>query len=185
MIELVENETILKVLRPHWYAFAKPMSVFVIFMVAPSLILIFVPSVFPTLPLADAANNPVLKFSIALYVMTLVTSLLVVWLMRYLTVWVITNRRIIDMRQRGLFSREVSEISIDRIENVSVEVPGFIATVLGFGNLKVQTAGESDFTIGEIMEYDEAREIILKCSEERTGRNLRARLSTVGQGEAR
>lgn len=165
MIEFSPDEKLLLAMRRHWYAYAKPVSVFFTLLIAPSAALLIAPAYFPSLlpttPLAQALE----KFFLALYLLTLVTVIFVVWLTHYLTVWIITNRRVIAIRQRGLFHREVSEMAMERIENVTVETPGFIATVLDFGNIKIETAGESGFTIATVGECDRARDIILKCSQ--------------------
>ena len=55
--------------------------------------------------------------------------------------WIITDRRIIDIEQRGLFSREVSAISFRNLEDITVDTAGFFATILRYGTLAVQSAG--------------------------------------------
>lgn len=165
MIEFSPNETLLLVMRQHWYAYTNPITTFIILLVAPSAALMVAPAYFSSLLPATSLAQALEKFFLALYLLALVTAILVVWLTRYLTVWIITSRRIIDIKQRGLFHREVSEMAMERIENVTVETPGFIATILDFGNIKIQTAGESDFTITTVAECDRARDIILKCSQ--------------------
>lgn len=65
----------------------------------------------------------------------------VMWTNYYLDVWVITNHRVVDIEQFSLFSRDVSEFRLDRIQDITIEVKGLIPTILNFGNLHVQTAG--------------------------------------------
>lgn len=165
MIEFSADEKLLLVVRRHWYAYARHVSIFAALLIAPSAALLFAsvrfPFLLPATPLAEALG----KFFLALYLLTLVTVIFVVWLTHYLTAWIITNRRVIAIRQRGLFHREVSEMAMERIENVTAETPGFIATVLDFGNVKIETAGESGFTIATVAGCDRARDIILKCSQ--------------------
>lgn len=43
----------------------------------------------------------------------------------------------------------------------SVEVPGFIATLLRYGNLRIQTAGEQSFVAHNIPHIDKVKNIIL------------------------
>ena len=62
----------------------------------------------------------------------------------YLDVWIVTNQRIIDIEQKGLFSRVVAEQKIDRIQDVTSEIKGFFSTMLDYGNVYVQTAGEKE-----------------------------------------
>lgn len=160
MLALFPNETVLITLRRHWYVFVWPLAIFAALAVAPSLILLIAPG-----PLAAAvapAAQPVVRFALALYYLGLLTSVLVTWLAYYLDVWIITDHRIIDIEQYGLFHREISEIALDRVQNVTIEIPGFIPTVLNFGNLKIKTAGEGEFTISEVPECYRAKDLILK-----------------------
>lgn len=60
----------------------------------------------------------------------------------YLDVWIVTNSRIIDIEQKGLFNRVVSEQKLYRVQDVTSEIKGFFSTFLNFGNVYVQTAGE-------------------------------------------
>ena len=59
----------------------------------------------------------------------------------YLDVWIITSHRIIDINQNGLFSRVVAQYRLERIQNVTADVSGFLPTVFNFGDVKVETAG--------------------------------------------
>jgi uncharacterized membrane protein YdbT with pleckstrin-like domain len=61
----------------------------------------------------------------------------------YLDAWIITNRRIINIEQHGLFARTVSEQKLHRVQDVTSELKGFFSTMFDFGNVYVQTAGEN------------------------------------------
>ena len=70
------------------------------------------------------------------------------WTEYYLDMWILTDKRLIDVEQRGLFSREVSSLRLDKIQDVKVEVVGVIDTFLHIGTIHVQTAGsEKEFVI--------------------------------------
>lgn len=60
----------------------------------------------------------------------------------YLDVWVVTNVRIIDIEQRQLFSRVISEHKLEKIQDITAEINGIIPTFLDYGEVFVQTAGE-------------------------------------------
>jgi len=75
---------------------------------------------------------------------------LMVWLLfftsfidLYLDVWIITNKRIVNIEQKGLFSRVESEHQLDVIQDITTEVHGIGPTLFNFGDLLVQTAGEN------------------------------------------
>ena len=56
--------------------------------------------------------------------------------------WIITTDSITQISQRGLFNRQVSQLSMDNLEDVTVDQAGIIPEMLNFGTLKVETAGE-------------------------------------------
>lgn len=60
----------------------------------------------------------------------------------YLDAWIVTNKRIINIEQKGLFARVVSEQRLYRVQDITSELKGFFATFLNFGNVYIQTAGE-------------------------------------------
>ncbi len=55
----------------------------------------------------------------------------------------ITNKHLIQVEQRGLFTSQVDQVSLGRIQDVSGVRQGLIATMLNFGTITVQSAGES------------------------------------------
>lgn len=85
----------------------------------------------------------------------------------FLDIWIITNKRIIDIRQNGLFSRTVSEQHLDKIQDISSEIKGFIHTAFNYGNLYIQTAGEKErVEFNDVPNPERIRDIISKLSEE-------------------
>lgn len=162
MIKLFPNETIHLVIRRHWIVFLPPAAIFFFLLVAPALALssalVFVPA------LASPGLAAAAKFLFALYLLAFSLGALIVWVKYYLDAWIITDQRIIDIEQHGLFRREVSEIPMEKIQNVTIEIPGFLATVMKFGTIKIQTASESDFTITEVPDCYRAKDLILKYS---------------------
>ncbi|MES2225999.1 MAG: PH domain-containing protein [Patescibacteria group bacterium] len=80
----------------------------------------------------------------------------------YLTVWIITNVRIVDIKQYGFFNREVSSFLLLRVQDVSTEIYGFLATLVGFGRLNVETAGSVEkFTMTGIVHPQVIRDVIM------------------------
>ena len=84
----------------------------------------------------------VLVIVVLIYFSGLCLSLFTVWLDHSLDVWLVTNYRIISVEQKGLFSRTLSEHRLDRVQDVTSEVHGFVQTMVKYGNVHIQTAGE-------------------------------------------
>ncbi len=77
----------------------------------------------------------------------LIIYLLSMWLWAYLR-WIdedfdcviITDQRIIDITQDGLFSLSISETSLDLLQDVRDTTSGFWSNLLHYGSLSIQTA---------------------------------------------
>lgn len=62
----------------------------------------------------------------------------------YLDTWIVTNERIVNIEQLGLFSRVISTLHLNQIQDVTAETLGFFATIFTFGNVRIQTAGSTE-----------------------------------------
>jgi hypothetical protein len=84
----------------------------------------------------------------------------------YLDVWIITNQRIINIEQRGFFSRVISEQKLFRVQDVTSETHGVWSTLLRFGFVYVQTAGaKSRFIFEDVPHPNQVRDTIIKLAE--------------------
>ncbi|MEK7649796.1 MAG: PH domain-containing protein [Patescibacteria group bacterium] len=146
-------------IHKHWFVFFGRM-----------LSLLFMGSVpffgFLLAPELALAINPeslwfLLLFFAMIWWLVLLFIFFVEWLDYWLDAWIITDQRIIDIEQKSLFRREVSEFVIARIQDIKIETPGFIGTVLKFGNIRIQTAGEESFTIEAIPRLNETKNLIM------------------------
>lgn len=57
----------------------------------------------------------------------------------YFTVYIVTDQRLRCINQKGLFSSEVVDLPLSKIENISYNVPGLLGSVVGFGTIAIQT----------------------------------------------
>lgn len=77
---------------------------------------------------------------VALYVPVLV---LIAWVYRwigwYYTVYIVTDSRIIEIKQKGLFDRRVEEWQLDGISNVNYHIGGFQAVLFSYGDITART----------------------------------------------
>lgn len=59
--------------------------------------------------------------------------------MWYFTVYIVTNERIRQVTQRGLFGKDVVELRLSKIQNISYNIPGFTGEMFKFGTIVIQT----------------------------------------------
>jgi len=91
----------------------------------------------------------------------------VAWLDFYFDINIVTNRRVVDVNQNGLFSREISELSLEDVEDVSVHYQGVLPTFFNYGEIIIQTAGtQSNFMFHNIRNPRDVASIIVDLSEQ-------------------
>jgi uncharacterized membrane protein YdbT with pleckstrin-like domain len=56
--------------------------------------------------------------------------------------WIVTSDSLTQITQVGLFRKMSSQLSLANLEDVSVDQNGLLPSMIGFGTLKVETAGE-------------------------------------------
>lgn len=80
------------------------------------------------------------------------------WTTYYMDIWVVTNRRIIDIDYHRLFDRTISEVRLNQVQDITTRVQGIFGTVLKYGAVIVQTASaEKEFVIDQIANPDHLR----------------------------
>ena len=90
----------------------------------------------------------------------------ILWIDFYLDAWIVTNERIINISQKGFFNRDISELKLTKIQDVTSEIVGVIPTILGYGNIYVQTAAEVErFTFYQIPNPNEVKNTIVQLQE--------------------
>ena len=159
MLALRDNEKIIKVVHKHWFVMARTALVCIFLVAIPPTVLTFLP--FFTKDIDHSLLDPIINFGLSIYIMILLLFALLAWMDYYLDLWIITSERLIDIEQRGLFNRGVSEVPLANIEDVTIEVHGIIETFLKFGTLKIQTAGKREFSIAAIPHLYEVKDAIL------------------------
>jgi hypothetical protein len=84
----------------------------------------------------------------------------------YLDVSIITDRRVIDVHQVGLFNCSISELELARVQDVTSDVNGLFGTLFDYGKITVQSAGEQEhFIFDQIPHPHRARAIILELAQ--------------------
>lgn len=61
------------------------------------------------------------------------------FMMWYFTIYLVTNQRIRQVTQKGIFGKDVVELRLSKIQNISYNIPGFSGEVFGFGTIVIQT----------------------------------------------
>ena len=127
---LKENEEIIEMFRTY--------GLFIVLPVAIGLILALAPWFF-FVRLYDLGSAGMAVFVLLQTAgWLLIIKTLYIWRRNLL---VVTTLRIIDVNQKSIFNRTISEVGYDMMQNVTYEVDGVLATILNYGNLIFETIG--------------------------------------------
>ncbi|MDP6387725.1 MAG: PH domain-containing protein [Candidatus Pacebacteria bacterium] len=168
MIHLSKDERVEKVIRKHWLILFGDSIGLIILYIIPFLIYwyLFDSTITVDFLIDKIYFHPspsILVFTVSAWTLLAWAKLFAIWTDYYLDMWLITNKRIVDIEQKGFFNRDISTFRMERIQDITVEIKGVIATLLNFGNIHVQTAGESqEFIIKGIGRPKYVKEIIMR-----------------------
>ncbi|MBP9760544.1 MAG: PH domain-containing protein [Candidatus Pacebacteria bacterium] len=144
-IEINEGEEVLLVVRRHWFHIAVVAVVDILFFTFFAVVVLVTVGMFVTEGRALPQHSLALAvYALAFCGLILWSHFFAAWSDHWLDVWVVTNRRVIDIEQKGFFVRHVSSFPLDRIQDVTSETRGIFGTWLHFGTVRMQTASISE-----------------------------------------
>ncbi len=143
MFQLQQDEYVISYVRKHWIWVLVDLFKVLIFLFIPILIFLYTQKLI-SLNNFLFFNYPVIK------ILDLVIYIWIIFSWIYaadrftkyaLNFWVLTNKKLIESEHLLLFSRKLSTLELENVEDVTVKFDGPIETFLNFGSLTVQTAG--------------------------------------------
>ncbi len=146
LIHQKSYEKILYKIRRHPITFIPIVLLFFVLLLIPLLLYFLISSLFPQL-LTGSVSLPLIIILTSVYYLSVYLFFYVHFLDFYLDLWIITNDRIVDIEQFGLFSRSVTELDLFRIQDITVDMHGFFATVFNYGDISVKTASSTSHIV--------------------------------------
>lgn len=99
----------------------------------------------------------------------------------WLDIFIVTDKRILDINQTGLFNRTVSELRLYRTQDVTSEIKGFLHSMFDYGDVYVQTAGEMErFHFENVPHPNDVAKTILELAEEDRKNHLEETVEEFG-----
>ena len=140
--EIQDKEKIISVIHRHWFNILQhffsmillSIVLFAGFFISPTMVPVLQDKDFYRLFLFVESTLAVFIFMYSF----------ILWIDYYFDVWIITDIRIVNIEQKGVFVRQVSEMKFERIQDVTTKVGGLIPTILNYGDVIIQTAGERE-----------------------------------------
>lgn len=161
------NEQVYLVIREHWFYLLNKLIIWLVFVAIFFTFEQFVPSLVPGLFEKPYVNYIDLFRNI--YLIFLTIGLLAIWTFYYLNLQIVTDQRLVDISQHGIFHHRVSELDLSRIQDVTAETKGLFAMLFNFGNVYVQTAGnEQRFIFNNVPHPDKVEKMLLDLFEKQS-----------------
>jgi hypothetical protein len=159
-----QGETIIKVLHRHWFDIASHLFMAAFFAILLAFGFFLLPALFPA---AFTGENGLIALLIEnTFLLLLFIFVFLVWIDVWFDVWIITNERIINIEQKGLFVRHISEVSFSKVQDVTSETNGLIQSVLDFGEVYVQSASEIPrFLFRSIPDPVAVKDLVMRLSQ--------------------
>lgn len=162
------NEKVCMVTRAHWIVLAGQILVWLFFAVVLVLFDVFI---LPAIP--GAMKQPIISIINlfkSIYIMAMAAAIFAIWIIYYLNYQIVTDERIVDMTQKNLLYHTISELNLNRIQDVTAEIKGVFGTFFNYGNVYVQTAGEMErFQFDNVPDPHRVAKLILDLYEQLPG----------------
>lgn len=161
--QLLENgEVILEKIRKHWIVYVKDgvMHVFTCFI---TLVMATYITSRGVLSFIDKDMGSYIGLILMMFVIIFWVSFFYAWTKEYFDVWYVTDKHIIAVNQKQMFEREEAFMELSRIQDVLFEKNGFLFAWLGYGKLKIQSAGiDQEFVIDNVTNVESFAHRILE-----------------------
>lgn len=160
------NEHVVLFLRRHWIAvFAIVVAFFFLAGTPLAIGWFFWPRL--EILLAHPVFGPLIVIAGSMYFLSIWLFAFLEFTDYYLDTWIVTNERIINIEQEGLFHRTASELDLAAVQDATAEIRGIVQTLLTYGNVFIQTAGEKNrFHFKNIDDPEHVKELVTRLVEE-------------------
>lgn len=161
-ILLSSDEQVIHDARKHWFVIFLELTWVIALMLAPLLLFLLIKFFLPIYSQALLTNSAEIIFFYSLWFLfnwVIIFSIITDYILDIVR---ITNKRIIDIDQKGFFTRNIASIRLEDIQDITIESIGIFATLLKFGNLKIQSAGQqTEFVIKGIRHPERVKKLII------------------------
>lgn len=132
-------EKIIHILRRHPITFVPTILLFITLFAIPIVLYMIIKNAFPDF-VSGTQMYPLFALGGSIYYLSTYLFLYAHFIDYYLDIWIVTNDRIIDNEQHGLFHRTTTELELHSIEDVTSQVSGILGTVFKYGDLTIKTS---------------------------------------------
>lgn len=151
------DETVYYIFEKHWIAELPELLTLIFFYIVPIIATIVITFLVPV------RFIPLVWLLASFYLIVTGILLLIRWLNEALDLFVLTDKRLIDITQRGFLSRQTTTANLSQIQHVTYKQRGVLDTMLNLGVVDVLTAGSNpDMALEYIQNPAQVTDLILE-----------------------
>lgn len=132
-----DDENVILMIRSHWIRYINYIVSSVLILIVPIVVALLIPSI---------------RQNVSLFVAIMIMSILIAmsfaiygFLLWFYNINIITDRRVVDLDFKTIFSHSSSEARLDKIEDVTSKQGGTFSNILDIGTVHIQTAGTNAY----------------------------------------
>jgi uncharacterized membrane protein YdbT with pleckstrin-like domain len=168
---LAEGERVERSFNPHWLTVLAPTLLGIILLAAAAVVVWLTPD--------DTTGNTIQWISVAVLALLAIPLVLVPFLRRQTTLYVVTSHRV--MVRRGILNKYGKDITLSKITDVSFEQT-LLDRVINSGSLRIESAGDSpDELLRNIPHSHEVQQLINRLMDRDDARRRRRHEGDAGR----
>ncbi len=134
---LKDNEKIVMTLHRHWIILIFHFLYFLALFVSSWILVSYQTTII------DLTGSSLYWWGLSLYWIIFLTFILIDWINDELDIFIITDSRVIGIEQISALSRNVTECSLDRVQEVNAHTAWVLQTIFWFWDVHIHTASET------------------------------------------
>lgn len=156
------DEKPILILHKHWFVLAWPFF--------KGVLLIILAAFLPAVGKIGfyIFNSAPLTFLYLAWIVFWASYLLYEYLNWYRDRYIITDKRVINIDQKSLFKRRVSEVELEKVQDIAHEINGLTATALDFGTVIISSAGSDNINLKDVPCPADVQDLIVKLVKDAT-----------------
>lgn len=159
-------EHVVYILRRHPFTFIPTLLLFLVLWIIPIVLFLIARHMYPD-SVIDSQIYPLIVLGGSLYYLSTYLFFYAQFIDYYLDIWIVTNDRIVDVEQHGLFHKITTELDLYRIQDITTQTRGVWGTFFKYGDVTITTASTtSSIVFRQVPHPDKVREDLIQLADE-------------------
>ncbi|MDD2487529.1 MAG: hypothetical protein PHS92_04110 [Candidatus Gracilibacteria bacterium] len=136
LYDMKNGEKIQLVLKRHWITLTYTFGHFLFLLLSVAIFLGFKSVALSMI------HDSLLNLFLIVYISIFLLVIYIGWMKYELDLFIITNKRVIGIEQKSFMDRNISECSLEDVQEVNARTDGYLRNLLDYGVVTIHTASE-------------------------------------------